>query len=209
LKGTEVALDVLGPLRPEKGDMNERTQLFKNPDLNGRRYDRFYLRDEKVWSLFVEGREKPVSFVQDINSVGMRLKCGCRGVPQAGERLHLKICLYDSPVIDCEATVRWVAEDEDRPGVYSLGLEFSDPFFEVARSWQQREVRDHVMKHKDAPTAKPQELELVAPPPDTFSEKFIDRRMRSLPYPRERRRAFVVKKASMPRSFWSSIFKIF
>lgn len=122
------------------------TFLDKHIGSDGRKYDRFVFKDNQAWSLWLNHACIESSWVQDLNSVGMQTLVPRHSTPQVGEKVKVQVLLHGQRVIFCEAKVKWMKEVEGQPELSSLGLEFVDPFYRVAKAWQEANLRSFLVK---------------------------------------------------------------
>lgn len=122
------------------------TFLDKHIGSDGRKYDRFAFKDKAAWTLWLNHRSIESEWVLDLNSVGMQILIETENAPQIDEELKIQILLQGHRVILCEAKVKWVRSAGANNDLSSVGLEFIDPFYRVAKSWQEAGLRAHLVK---------------------------------------------------------------
>lgn len=111
-----------------------------------RKFDRFYIRDQRCWSLTVNQRRFPVNWIKDLNSLGMQLMVEARQAPVVGEKMSIYLGLMGSDLIRCQGRVKWVRKDPREMNMQVFGLEFDDPYCRIAKSWQEKRVKSHVAR---------------------------------------------------------------
>ena len=156
-----------------------------------RRFERFYLMDEEAWDLKVNRKAFAVNSILDLNSLGMQLQMSQVAGLKAGATIHIDLRLFDAELFNCKAKVRWIKDHPKKRRAKIMGLQFEDPYCQIAQAWQQRDVRQHISKTRPEPTPEI-ELQTPYPEPSGFPAR-----------PSFRGRAIRLKSApNSSRSFW-------